>query len=221
MQSLIEGRAVIRGVFIALLLYVVCEPGARLHASAGDAKVIELTQVDLFSFVGWQRQSVALNGFVVGMTRTQATELALERDLRFVPTGKLEGPCRQGPCDIYKVRGPWIGVALFFDATDKVDKIKVSVPVDAAPEVKRANVARQFKGLTCQLFNHYSDALRQKIFGPAEGKENPQMPPGSALVDEEYDYLHSGIIVHTTIDKRDHPPKPFDLEIDFVAAQPN
>ncbi|HVR22716.1 MAG TPA: hypothetical protein VMU26_05295 [Candidatus Polarisedimenticolia bacterium] len=63
----------------------------------------------------------------------------------------------------------------------------ICLPIDAAPEVKRANVARQFKGLTCQLFNHYSDALRQQIFGPAEGKENPQMPPGSALVDVEYD----------------------------------
>jgi len=160
------------------------------------------------------------------MTREQAFEIAQADNLRLLTNlapktvGELNGPCRrdESSCKVCRVKGPWIGVDLFF-AADRLAKIKVSIPPDDAVEdVKKVNVARQFKASTFHFFNHYSDSLRNLVLGPAEGKEKPALH-GAALTYVEYDYPQSGLIVHTTIDKRDHPPKPFDLEIDFVSRQ--
>ena len=114
--------------------------------------------------------------------------------------------------------GNWIGIDLFFDSSDRITMIKVGVPVDAYPEVKKVNVGRQFKGLTYQFFNHYTDGLRKRFLGDVEGKEKSSIG-GASLTYVEYDYPQLGLVVHTTIDKRDHPPKPFDLEVDFVRAE--
>jgi len=35
----------------------------------------------------------------------------------------------------------------------------------------------------------------------------------------EYDYPSARVIVLITIDKRDNPPQPFDIELDFVAPR--
>jgi len=121
----------------------------------------------------------------------------------------------QGSCSVYKVRGNYIGIDLFFE-TGRVTKVSVAVSEDMDPEVRKVNITREFKGLTFRFFNDYSDNLRKQILGSAEGKEKPALP-GAATTYVEYDYPRLGLVVHTTIDKRDHPPKPFDLQVDLVS----
>ena len=167
---------------------------------------------------------IAVDEFALGISTAQAFEIAKAKNLTLTsdqPPRKVRGtkvPCRQGWCSVSQVDGNWIGVGLLFDA-DRLTKIKVSVPDDADSDVKKANIAQEFKGLTYRFFNNYSESLRNRIFGHAEGKETPVKVGDqiSALAFVEYNYPKLGIVVHTTIDKRDHPPKPFDLEVEFVA----
>jgi len=190
---------------------------------AASSAVMELTEVDLFSKPDWQQQEVAVDGFVLGMTREQAFEVATARDLRLRSDRSpqrvrdLKGPCRDSSCSVAQVNGNWIGVNLFFGA-GRVTKIRVSVPVDADSEVKQVNVARKFRGLTYQFFAWYSDDLRQRIFGPPQAKETSVQAGAraSTLTVAEYAYLDSGVIIRVTTDRNDHPPTPFDLEVDFV-----
>ena len=120
---------------------------------AGNGKAIELTESDFFGLPDWQHKSVAISGFVLGMTRAQVLALAngnhfaLRSNMPVRTVGEINGPCRQASCSLSEVNGNWIGVDLFFDA-DRLAKITVSVPVDADSEVKKVNIARKFKGLT-------------------------------------------------------------------------
>lgn len=188
-----------------------------------DRVTVELTKEDLFSFPDWRERAVAVNGFVLGMTREEAFEVAKAEGLKLrsdQPPGKVNGvklPCGDRSCSVSQINGDWIGVNLSFDG-DRLVRINVSVPVGADPEVKRVNVARTFKGRTYEFFNHYSDDFRNQIFGPAEEKLTP-IKVGtqiSNLVQIEYEYLHSGVIIHVMIDRNDHRAKPFDLEVGFV-----
>lgn len=198
-----------------LCVYAGCSLGS-------NSQTVELTQTDLFSLPDWQHRSVAISGFSLGISRAEASELARAHNLRlltktFRTVGDVNGPCRpdEESCTVYRAAGPWIGLDLFFD-NDRLKKMKVSVSDDAIPEVQKVSVAREFKSLTARFFNHYSEDLRLKILGHAEGKETPDTP-GAAITHVEYNYPQLGLIVNTTFDKRDHPPKPFDLEVDFVA----
>ena len=190
-----------------------------LYARSENGHTVELTQVDLFSLSDWQHKTVSVNGFILGMTRAKASELAQARRLKLLPVSLSEGgrSC-EASCALYQDGGNWIGIDLFFDSSDRITMIKVGVPVDAYPEVKKVNVGRQFKGLTYQFFNHYTDGLRKRFLGDVEGKKKSSIG-GASLTYVEYDYPQLGLVVHTTIDKRDHPPKPFDLEVDFVRAE--
>jgi hypothetical protein len=38
----------------------------------------------------------------------------------------------------------------------------------------------------------------------------------STLTVAEYEALDSGVIIRVTTDRNDHPPKPFDLEVDTL-----
>ena len=219
-------RSVATSLAVALVALVACDVGARQKAAAENQKAVELTQVDLFSLPDWKHRAVAVDGFVLGMSRTETTQLAQARGLELVTkkrpkkVGDLGGPCREeeNSCAVYKTAGPWIGVDLFFDA-GRLAKIKIAVPDDAADYVKEVNVAHQFKGLTYQFFNHYSESLRNRILGPVEGKEESRGPSSSVFAYVEYEYPHLRTIVHVTVDRRDHPPQPFDLEVDFTSLQ--
>ncbi len=216
-----RSHCLVTGLPVVSLLCVFFSPNARLHATAENGKPIELTQVDFFSLADWQHKSVAIEGFVLGMTRAEATRLAQAHGLQFLPNmptrtvGEAKGPCRQASCAIYQVHGNYIGIDLYFDATDHVSKISVSVSVDMDPQVSRVNVSRRFRGLTREFFDHYSDSLRNRIFGPVEGKEKPFIP-ASAITRVEYNYPQAGVTVRVTIDKRDDPAKPYDLDVDFA-----
>jgi hypothetical protein len=209
-------------LFAFLVPCALCAAGARPQAKE-NAKAVELTQVDLFSLPDWQNRPVSVDEFIVGMTREQALAMAKAKDLRVASNaaprtvGELNGPCQQGSCSVYKTRGNYIGIDLFLER-DRVTKVTVAISRDMDPEVREVNVTREFKGLTYRFFNRYSDSLRDRILGAAEGKETPERP-GAAITHVEYAYPRQGLIVHTTIDKRDHPPKAFDLEVDFLSHE--
>jgi hypothetical protein len=196
-------------------------PRASAEDKAGRENPVELTKEDLFSLQDWQQRPVAVDGFTLGMTRKQAVAMAEAKNLSIksnmapATVGELNAPCLQGSCSVYKVRGNYIGIDLFLE-TGRVTKVSVAVSEDMDLEVRKVNIAREFKGLTFRFFNDYSDNLRKQILGSAEGKEKPALP-GAATTYVEYDYPRQGLVLHTTIDKRDHPPKPFDLQVDFVS----
>jgi hypothetical protein len=184
---------------------------------------VELVQRDLFGTRDWQHKGLSINGFKLGLNRTDVLQIAKTKHLTLLTTnprtvGETNGPCRQDEflCKVYEDDGPWIGMTLFFDTGSQLNKITVSVPADAIPEVKRVNVARTFKGQTYQFFNHYSDNLRRQILGTAEAKKLPGKGGSTVFPNLEYDYSRWGLIVRVTIDSRDNPPKPFDLEVDFA-----
>jgi len=189
---------------------------------AGE-KPVDLSTPTSFSVPGWQMKEIAVAGFVLGMTREQAFQIASASGLKLRSDqppralGELKAPCPADSCSVSQLNGNWIGVNLFF-TSDRLVKIKVSEPVDADPEVKKVNIARSFQGLTHELFNNYSDDLRVRILGVAQAEETPITVAGqiSSLASVEYDYSHAEVIIHLTLDKREHPPKPFDLEVDFI-----
>ena len=211
-------------LLLAVVTVALCVVG-RAFAQARDA--VELTQVDLFSMPGWQQKAIAVDGFLIGMESAQASEVAKANKLRLEPqrhparVGETPGTCLEGWCNVYQdgnLRN-WIGIDLFFEA-DHLSKIKVSVPADADPDVKKVNVSHRFKGLTHQFFNSYSDALREKLLGRVEGKQthdNIGGRPDLFFTHIEYDYPRSGLTIRETVSERDS--EPFDLEIEFAARQ--
>jgi hypothetical protein len=224
MRLILVGKHAVASMLVGICAFLVSANSKRAYKNNQDA--VELTKVDIFSLPDWKSKSVAIDGFTLGITRKEAFEIANERHLSLtsnVPpkaVGELKAPCTQASCAVGQTDGNWIGVNLFFEM-DRITKIKVSVPVDADPEVKKVNIAREFKGLTRQFFNRYSDGLRNRILGPAEGKETRVKVGGenSALANIVYQYPNAGIVIHVTVDKRDNPPNPFDLEVDFQNRQ--
>jgi hypothetical protein len=210
----------------AMLFFATLAAGASAEMTFDAKEPVELTREDLFSLPDWKQREVAVDGFVLGMTREQAFEVAKAKGLKLrsdQPPGKVRWvklPCRGKSCSVLQANGNWVGINLLFDA-DHLARIRVSVPVDTYPEVKKANIAREFKGRTYELFNNYSNDLRTQMFGPAEEKQTPIKVGAqiSNLAQVAYGYLSSGLIIHVTIDKNEHPPKPFDLEVDFVRHQ--
>jgi len=222
MQSVIGNRSIVPELFIVVLLCASSAPEVWLRAAPENETPVELTQADLFALRNWQSKSVAVNGVALGMTKLQTSQTLQARGLMLRTNVKAAGPCRteEDFCHVNKADGPWTGVDLFFDH-DRLVKITVMFPDDAVPAVQKANVTHQFKGLTYKLFRHYSDGLRNQIFGPAEGKERPYDPhfPDSTLKYVEYDYMRSGVIVLVTINTSDSPPQPSDIEVEFVASR--
>lgn len=214
-------------LILACLALVGVTPGLASwsHAASSD-QAIELTDRDLFGTRDWEHKELLINGFKLGLNKTDVLQVAntnhlVLRTLSPRNVGETNGPCRQdeSSCSVYEDDGPWVGMKLFFDTASRLEKINVSVPVDAIPEVKRVNVARKFKGQTYQFFNHYSDGLRSRILGPTEAKRLPVKGGSTIFSNLEYDYSRSGLIVRVTIDTRDNPPSPFDLEVDFTRAR--
>jgi hypothetical protein len=224
-QKMMRIRIVPVGTFLLIAVGVIV-PNVAERADAQASNVVELTQVDLFRLTGWPQKAVAVYGFTIGMARQQAFEIAKANGLKLGSQGPFATPqeetnssCHEGWCEVHKIGGNWIGLNLFFQA-DHLTKIKVSVPADADPDVKKSNVAHSFKGLTHQFFNSYSDALREKLLGRVEGKQTHDLirgQPDPSFTHIEYDYPHSGLIIHATVSERD--PRPFDLEVDFVTRQ--
>jgi hypothetical protein len=207
----------------AMLVILSAAAGAPAEMMFAVGNPVELTKEDLFSLPDWKERNVSVDDFVLGMTREQAFEVAKVKGLKLRSDqpprklGQVKLPCHESSCSVSQINGNWIGINLLFDA-ERLVRIKVSVPIDAYPEVKKVNIARQFKGRTYEFFNNYSDDLRKQIFGRAEEKDTPIKAGAqiSNLVQIEYGYLSSGVTIHVTIDKNEHPPKPFDLEVDFV-----
>lgn len=212
-----------RAVGLAVLaLSVFTATWPRAVAESNSSETVELTRTDLFSLPDWQNKNVSVGGFIPGMTRSQALQLAQTRgwvlhpDMPTKTAGELTGPCTEPSCGIYVAHGDWIGLDLYFDGTDRVSSIKVFFPPDDAdPQVKGVNIVRQFKGRTREFFSHYSDELQNRVLGHVEAKRRKSATDAYL----EYDYPALGVIVHFTIDTRDNPVKPFDLEVDFMAHQ--
>jgi hypothetical protein len=195
------------------------------QGSSGNADLVELTKTDLFSSPNWAKKTIAIYGFTLGSSGSDASRIADAANLTLVPhmpgvVQKSPSPCFQETCDIYGKNSPWIGVSLSFDAAQRVNKIAVGTSVDEIPEVKRASVIRFFRGRTAQFFNDYTDAFREQLFGHAEGKITHDIISGKEDTHFgyiEYDYPNSGAVVHVTVATGD--PKPLDIELDFVARQ--
>lgn len=197
-------------------------PHSLGQSSTGEA--VELTQVDLFGLLDWQHKRVAVDGFTLGITLEQAFEIAKARNLRIISSmpprtvGDVGGSCRGGSCSVYEVDGPFIGVGFFFE-TRHLTKITVSYSVDMDPEGQRANIRQDFKGLTRRFFTDYSENLRNKVLGPAEGVSDTTRPKDSGSFRYiEYDYRDSGVLVHVIVTK-DPTPDTLDLAVDFVAPK--
>jgi hypothetical protein len=223
MRPLIKNRASVLFLMLALACMLCAgKPWAQLEQKESP---IELTKQDLFSLKDWQHRPVMVDGFMLGMTRAEALATAHAGNIELyqntiVAKGPVQESCKGASCSVGKVNGDWIGLDIGFGAADRVTTITVSVPEDAYPEVKKVNIAREFKGLTYQFFNQYSDSLRTQILGTAKGKETHDVlstGPDSFYTHIEYDYLSCGVIVHVTVSKQD--PKPFDLAMDFVVPQ--
>ena len=214
MQSLLK----ILNMTRLLIIVALCLPFVPAML-AQETGTVELTQSDLFSLPNWRSRTVAVDGFVRGMRRVQALEIAEANKLRLVPSGvgltiaERRGKCTQPRCSVYKTQGNWVGIYLFFDG-ETITKIEIGLSADMDPEVKKDNVAQMFKGLTRKFFNNYSDALRTQILGSAEARRDASMPQDT---DQrryvQYEYPDSAVVVHTTLIDR----APVDLEVDFVA----
>jgi hypothetical protein len=208
-------------LFAALVPYVLCATGTRPQATPQNVKAVELTQTDLFSVPEWQHKTLSIDGFMLGMMRSQALRLAQEQGLRLTPNvvpktvGELSGPCVS--CSVCQLKGNCIGIDLYFDQNNRIRMIEVWIAEDF-PAVIKVNIAKRFKSLTYQFFSHYSDAFRNRILGPAEGKEKPVIS-GAASTYVEYHYPQMGLAIHITIDKRDYPLKRFDLAVDFLTHE--
>src|ERR1700704_2997191 len=106
MQSVI-GKAVVLVNLIAASLCVVYAQNDRPHTAQEKRETLELTQGDLFSVPNWQQKSVAVSGFALGMTRSQASQLAQTSGLRLTTNvapktvGELKVPCTQASCGVY------------------------------------------------------------------------------------------------------------------------
>jgi hypothetical protein len=191
------------------------------QAPARNNGLVELTKTDLFSLPDWEKKTITVEGFALGISRTDAFRIADAANLILVPQRpeiiqKSPSPCVQESCDVYGRNSPWLGLSLSFDATQRVNKIAVGTSIDEIPEAKRVSVIRLFTGRTAQFFNDYSDAIREQLFGYAEGKATHGIPSGKEEY-IEYDYPKSGVIVHITVFPGDS--KPADIELDFLARQ--
>ena len=191
-------------------------------------KPIELTQVDYFSVPGWQDKSVAIDGFMLRMTRAEASQSAAAHGLILVPiqrpTAGQAAPARHD-FDVFQAHGPYrghgnyVGITISFNAQDAISKIAVSISVDMDEDVRKANVTHEFRGLTHELSTPYSDALRLRIFGQANPKKDPQRPKDKPVLHYiEYDYPQSSIALRVTRSDADQPSKILDVEIDFLST---
>jgi hypothetical protein len=195
------------------------------QGSSKDTDVVELTKTDLFSLPDWEKRTISVDGFTLGISRSDAFRIADAADLTLVPqrpevVHKSPVPCLQESCDIYGKNSPWVGLSLSFDATQRVNKIAIGTSVDEIPEAKRVSVIRFFTGRTAQFFTNYTDAFREQLLGHAEGKIKHDIILGKEdthFAYIEYDYPQSGVIIHITVFPGDS--KPADIELDFMARQ--
>src|SRR5947209_4890505 len=150
-----RSHCLVIGLFVVpLLCYLsLYLPITRAQTMQRNGNLVELTEVDLFSLPDWQDRSVAIEGFVLGMARSEATKHAQDRGLKLrskMPpktAGEMHGPCLRASCSVAQIQGDFVGIVLYFDAADRVTKMSVEVSVDMFPEVKKVNVSRRFKGL--------------------------------------------------------------------------
>jgi hypothetical protein len=206
--------AAVSGLAIGFLM------GAVLQASAESGKSIELTEADLLASMGWNSEQVSVYGLSLWLTRAQAFAAAQGRKLK-IEEGRAPKTLRESTrecsgsyCQVTTTENTYVGIDLYFDVDDHLSRIVVSVPSDAGPEVRRANVARKFRGATYQLFNNYSEALRQELLGSEDDKETHTVRSYEYI---RYKYSHSGTVIHVTRNQRHGPP--FDLSVDFVAPK--
>jgi hypothetical protein len=209
------------GVFslpsLLVFIFVLASLGTWAQEAAHDTGLVELTKNDLFSLPHWEKRTIAVDGFTLGISRIDAFRIAEAANLRLVSPKpetprKPFGPCLQESCSVYAKN--WVGIDLYFDAAQRVNKIAVGTSVDEDPEVKKDSVIQFFTGRTAQFFNDYTDAFREQLLGRTEAKVTHE---GARFAHVEYDYPQSGVIVNVTL--ADADPKPLDIELDFVARQ--
>lgn len=172
---------------------------------------LEITQVDVFAVKGWDSAHISLFGVHLGMMRDEARLLLKKRHyvLAVDPwAGKTS--CKGAACWGFVRLPRWglvgAGFGLKFQG-DRVDGIVISGPEMAAITIdEKVMVCKYLHGLTRKLAYHYSDALREKILGPAQSarEERPPAPPERYFV---YSYPKNGLKVHVRAYRaRNHPP---------------
>ena len=218
-------KRVIPILWFSILLF--CGLGALNHAYATETRQpVELTQVDLFGDSHWKQMPVAINGFALGMPKAEAVQLALKQRLALVQQRRRQQDVCCTIAEVYEAVGKYhrhgnpIGLRLYFDGTNRISKMSLNVAEAMDPDVAAVNITHKFRGLTSQLFAHYSESLRQQIFGSAQGKQRPRSSvPDDTDVVIKYEYPQSGVTLSITTDRGKGPPNIWEVALDFYAPQ--
>lgn len=172
--------------------------GCFLPAQSSPQKldVIEITQRDLFALHGWNSADVSVLGAQLGMTRTQVLKVVSAKGLilkcfsngRELPTGP--------GCGVFFPPDTDTTVGFKFDTTDRISEIFIDQTVTYAREWNKHQISRKrLHGYTLQLVNHYTDALREKLFGSADLEERKDAGGGTEA-DYYYHYRKIGLTLH-------------------------
>jgi hypothetical protein len=186
--------------WLLLLLIGAWSRVAIIVPRAAEPKVgrhIELTKRDLFAIKNWTSLDISVLGFYLGMTRKEAQGNAIAQRLRIAIDVPPPAPCphkNQGEdCDIFNRQDHYIGLSIHFDTEDRISRIVVErEPPAADPSVRRADVARRFKGSSHALFFAYTDALRVKLLGP---ESNRVLPTDRRETAARFSYSRLGVTV--------------------------
>jgi hypothetical protein len=158
---------------------------------------VELTQSDLFATKNWNSRDISVLGFYLGMTRQEAQDNARKQALR-IAVDSTHAPRRHNKkqardCDILNGQDRYVGLSIHFDTEDRISRIVIErEPPAADPSVRRADVARRFKGSSHALFFAYTDALRVKLLGP---ESNRVLPTDRRETAARFSYSRLGVTV--------------------------
>jgi hypothetical protein len=182
---------------------------------------IEVSRLDWLAQKNWQSVQVSVSGFVLGISRQEATRVAARAHKKLVGLrgGRDEYPCSSERCLVETHANRYTGVELEFNSSDNIIGISIdTIPLDANPEVQEAGVTRSFVGETKAFFDKYSDTNRRRVLGEAESIRSDRNPPDSHIQRMEFSYPHLGLAVSVSVDDR-RPDSPFDLSVKLVAPK--
>jgi hypothetical protein len=193
-----------------LWLFVIC-CSLTISVNAGQ-RVIELTESSLPPQGQWTSAQLAVSGFRLGMTRPEVLSTAQHQELRVKDDRDLRKvTCEDDWCALFSRQGLYKGVNLHFDQQGNLDRIRISVNTAGDADVLKGVVARSLRGGLGELFQHYSPALRLRLFG-REDEQKVRTEPHYTYRD--YAYRHLGIAIHE--EWWDKDDQPVDLDLDLV-----
>jgi hypothetical protein len=175
---------------IACLLLIAALLMSSLPVSRGQGRAIEFTQEDVFSMHGWNSADLTVLGFKLGMTREEVAiaASALKAKSGFSTVGQPDRPL------VVYCPPSWgtTGLMLYFDSADRVQFIVLDWGEHHQP------VIGGFRGQTRQLINHYSEALIERLLGPPDSGDPPDLEERNPC-DHYFRYNKLGIVIHAEV----------------------